>query len=448
MRKRLSPKIQRRRRPIDSELTTNLAQHTASDTVLEMQQTIGNRATQRLVQPTPSSPFAAKSFSGLVMRTPKIETASAPTPTIQRNKLDDLQDSLAEAKIAIAPKTQGSRAWKTLNNRIKRLEGEIQELQATSTPEPVKEPEKISEPFKEKYPKLASSFEESAIEGLEAAVGEERLTNLLTKFTGGNLKTWIDALTLVKFTDLVSTFDNGKISAFTTKFSIDKIADLFSVYNANAINLILGDWGLDSAVDVFNHFTAAEFKVFVGVVKRDRVKYLIKTMKLTGEVLADYPAIFLRDFKGAGAQSMNHLLTVYTKSNGVISGGHDATVFNPELNRYIGSYQDDDGNVIRVRNGRITGRDTGSIYDKVYYTTHTTDGYNLNSGSKTLIHNLASNQAVWLKRANEAIWGSIRAMQFNEDGGAWSGRSDDGYNFEGYYTPSVSTTEIATFYPV
>lgn len=447
MRKRLSRKIRRRRQPIDSELTTNLTQHNTSDTVLEMQQTIGNKATQRLIQPNTSSPTIAKPFSGLVMRTPQIETTSS-APTIQRKSLAELQKHLEDSKVAFARKKKNSKAWNTLNNRIKRLEGEIQELQGSSTPETVEEPEKISEPFKEKYPKLAGSFEENAIEGLETALGEERLANLLTKFTGGKLKSWIDALTLVKFTDFAMIFSNGKIDALTTKFSIDKIKDLFSVYKATAINTIIGDLGLNEAVDVFDHFTAAEFKNFVKIVKRARVKYLVKTKKLTGEVLKAYPAVFLRDFKGAGAHTMSHLLTVRTKNNGVISGGHDATVFYPELNRYIGRYRDEDGNMIRVRNGHITGEDEGSIYDKVYYTTHTTDGYNLSSGSKTLVHNLAKNQAVWLKRANQAIWGGIRAIEFNDEGGSWSGSSDDGYDFDGYYTPSVNTTEVATFFPV
>lgn len=447
-----------KRRP-DTEESTSLTQNPLSTTnispenVLDLQRTIGNQATRKLIQSKPTvSDNSTNPFASLVMRVPIISAASPMTPTIQRASLDDLQEQLESAQTAFKRKQTGSKAWTKLKNRIERLESKIEEAQSSDTPETTPEPEVTPEPFKEKYPALANTFSEEQIEALDTAVGETRMGTLLKKYDSSKIKGWVDALGTAKFADMVTTFKNYKIDFFSARFSLEQMKDLFSVYGASALNNMFTKIHPDKIKDILAHFTAQEFSDFTTAVGRSKLIQLVNVREIGGAALKHYSTGFFKVFAGAGTHTMNHLLTVKTKNNGTISGGHDAVVFYPELNKKVGRMrQRDDNNRpywVDVPNGQVTGENEGSVYDKVWYDTYYGNGNQRASGSKTLIHNLQSNQSEWLTKANEAVWKAINDKTFPENGGAWSGDSKDGTSLRGFYTPSVSQSQIATFFPV
>jgi hypothetical protein len=451
--------------------------------VLQLQRTIGNQATQRLLSSQPTTTTSSL---------PQLKMAISSSSTkIQRTPLEDLQRELDEAREARQADGLSKSAKKRLNAKIKKLEGEISDLESSAIPEPEVDPT----PFATKYPALKGTYDESGIENLETTIGEPRLLELVKKFTGEDIKanitslglqkfnslvsilsniqvdtiinfitlpkvkslletftavqikSYIDALTPQKFKDLVTNFDNATFKKLVDGITLTKVADLVGTFSATIVKSIYTQLDVDIIKDILGQFTAAAFNQYVVAVGGvNKFVELTKTRKLPATALKKYGAPFLKSFVGADDTTVNHLLTVYTRNDtGAISGGHDASIFYPELDRIIGSYRNDDDEEVNVYNGRVTYTDEFATYDVVGYKTHDSDGYNFGGGTKTLIHNLSTDKAKWKQRANEAAWSSIKAETFDKGGDEWSGVSSDGVYLKGYLANAGK--RLATFYP-
>ena len=457
--------------------------------VLHLQRTIGNQATQHLLSSQPSPTPSV--FPQLRMAT---QTSNLK---IQRTPLSDLEDALAQVrKDRLGAKSSNQK--KRLNAKIRKLEQEISTLkESESAEETVEEavPEADPTPFSTKYPTLKGAYKESDIENLESSLGEPRLIELVKAFTGEDIqaqitslgvpkykdlisalnnnqmgiiinsltlpkvkslletfsateiKTHIGALNPDKFKSLVTTFDEATYKKLIDGITLPKVADLIGTFSATIIKAMYDTLGADILKDVLSEYTAVALKQFMSAVGGNaKFIELTKTRKLPATALKKYGASFLKSFVGADNATINHLLSVYTRSdNGVISGGHDESVFYPELDKIIGSYTNDDDEEVTVYNGLELSVQEYAMYDVVQYKTFTTDGYNFGSGLKTLIHNLNTDKAKWLVRANEAAWSSIKDETFNKDGDSWSGVSSDGTYIKGFLANAGK--RLATFFP-
>ena len=274
----------------------------------------------------------------------------------------------------------------------------------------------------------------------DAKLGTDALKELIMRFGAAVIKTLIAELTLATLKGLLGEFTAQELKA--TDLTAIQIKDLLTKFTGKKLKSYYTEYGATSLKDFLTKFTAAELHVYITTVGEARFTELVKVKKLKAASLHKYTAPWLKTFVGAGATALAHLMGVYTKADGVISGGHEPAVFQGELNRIIRPAPPPP-----VRNGRITSTVADTThFRKVLYTTHFVDGSDRNSGPKTLIKTLAAEQDEWKRRGNEAVWESIRTQRFNRSAVNWTGASDDGISFEGYYTdPNV---EVSTFYPV
>lgn len=270
-------------------------------------------------------------------------------------------------------------------------------------------------------------------------LGVTKLKALLAAFSCDEIKKFVTTLTLPKLKDFLDTFTAKDLK--DTGLSAVQLGDYLGSYNASELKTRFDDLGKPALADFLKKFTAAEFKVYETTVGYERLKTLVVEKKLKSDALFKYKADWLKVFVGAGPNALAHVLNIYTKGDGVISGGHDTAVFTGELNRIIRGAPpppQTNGAVINVVADNANFR-------KVTYRTFNPDGTPRATGSKTLMKGLSTQPAVWTGRANEAIWKSIRTLAFDRTSDAWSGTSDGGIAFGGFYTdPRV---EVETFYP-
>lgn len=419
--------------------------------VLQLQRLLGNRATGSLVNAiTHAAP------SGAIQRNPeeiaKIEAqirereerhSELKGKPRQRNnaQIKKLQDQLEALRSAASATTSTPEATATPETP-----------EATATPETPATPEAPKEPtYAERYPQLAASFNEDEIKAFVDTLGDGAAKGLMALFTVAELKEMFDAFGAAGIGELPGQFGQSIAVQLIKNLTAAKVKDLMSAYPVAEIKAMLTSLGIDVLKDLMNTFTGSEFKNYTTVMGATRLTDLMKNKKLKASALKKYGATWLKTFVGANATTMNHLLGIDQRMDtGTISGGHDSTVFRPFLAEIIGSYteEDEDGNeqTYDVKRGRITYSNPTATYEKVGYKTHTTDGYDWATGSKTLIKNLQASQAAWLTKANEAIWNSIAAETFDPDTSAWAGTSADGTAFNGFYTkPRIA---VDTFFPV
>ena len=322
----------------------------------------------------------------------------------------------------------------------------VKDLADTFTPVIIKT--MITQLTIEKMKELVDNFTMLELSAMINAFSPATLKDLITKFPIIDLKHAVTILTVPTLKLLLVSFTSDEIKTFATEITVEKLKQLVTAWPVANFKVMFVSLGMPILKDMMSQFTGAELKTFITTVGTVRFDLLVKTHKIKATGLKKYTAAWLKTFVGANATTMSHLLTIYTKSDGVISGGHDAAVFYPEIDRIIGTatFEDDNGDEYDedISNGRVTYTQVKTNYDKVSYTTHNPDGSNRNSGSKTLVHNLSTQQATWLKRANEAIWKAIAAETFTT--GAWSGTSADGIVINGFY--NKPNLQVDTFFPV
>ncbi|MGH9125339.1 MAG: hypothetical protein ACRDZ8_11525 [Acidimicrobiales bacterium] len=269
-----------------------------------------------------------------------------------------------------------------------------------------------------------------------------KLKALLGEMTGTEVKGLITTLTVEIVKGLLAAFTASELKGLLTdlpavdikrlKLTGAELKDLLTQYNATQIKGLAADLGDPALKDLLTKFNAAEIKAYRTTVGADRLKHLITIKNLKANALHHYGAAMLKTFVGANATTWGHLAGRPTISNtsGQISGGHDEAEFLGYINELVGTDSDEPRATIDSSTG------PGAQY-KVTYTTR--GGV---SGSKTLIRNLATNEATWLPRINNAIWAAIRNVTF-----AWPAfsASAGGYSFQGYYNGGVA---VDTIYPV
>jgi hypothetical protein len=429
----LSPSIQ----SVDPVLTAEEPGFASPINLLHLQRLVGNQATR-----------------GLLSK-PIVQSVSAPT--IQRNpqEIARIEKEIQERKSKEVP---AGKARQRNNAQIRKLEEQLEALKGAPapTPEVTPEPEAPKEPtYAEKYPDLAGSFDELEIKAMVDGLTDGGIKTLLTKFSAAELKLMYVAFGAVGINALPGQFGMDTAVLLVKNLTALKLKDLMSAYSEGQIKTILTQLGIDPLKDIMNTFTGAEFKAYVGTVGAPRLNELLLTYKLKATALKKYTAAWLKTFVGANQSTMNHLLGISQKGDGVISGGHDDEVFTPFLDAIVDSYtfENDEGEdeTYDMSRGRVTNSYSRPKYEKVFYTTHRVneegdDQEDWASGSKTLITDLQSKQADWLKLANEAIWNAIKAETFDPNVSAWTGRADDGTNMNGFYNkPKVA---VDTFFPV
>ncbi len=215
-------------------------------------------------------------------------------------------------------------------------------------------------------------------------------------------------LTPVELSKLLKLFENATGKDFGRL--VDRpLAQLREQINDTTGRLNLGDWTAQPAINKFAD--------------------LISERGLNNDVFEKYDVTFLRFFKGVGGDLFDHLTNGHVKSDDKISGAHTPASFNPLVSSLSGGWQNNVGTPT-------------ATYKKVRY--GNSSGY---IGVKTLILDLDTNYQDWKKRANEAIWESIRECRFDPASLYWKGTDDSGMDFEGLYNKSTNPTAVATWFP-
>lgn len=250
------------------------------------------------------------------------------------------------------------------------------------------------------------------------------------------------------------------------------LASLQRYPDATAAKTATGLSDSELAVAV-NGMTLDELEAFTTAVGSARVKELVVTRQLPGEVLKHYGADALREV-AVTDDTMRHVVEVESFDNkkGVV-GGHDEQRFRAKLTdpsvtrrgRYDtgrvtakGKKEYDTTTTTFVGYGEVTAETPSAGDAKIkhlVYKTYavTADPMVIDAADattpkwkagfeKTVIENLETDRAVWQGRANEALFDAIRRKAANLAGGSFQGDSGT-YRF----TFWARNGQINTFYP-
>jgi len=278
----------------------------------------------------------------------------------------------------------------------------------------------------------------------------------LAEVPAATLKALIDAIGALRVKDYYHVVTPTRVKDLLPSLPADALKrldltgadldDLLSEYTGTELAGLMTDLGDAALKDLRTRFTAAEVKAYRTTVGDARFQELIVDKKLKAGALHHYGPAFLETFDGAGPATMHHLVTATFNSAGQVSGGHDEAVFTNFINRRYPPVLTVPP-VVPTPPGQLYGRITANpgaaaVY-RVEYETYFTNGAVRNTGSKTLIQNLATQQATWKGRFNQAIWDAIRRQAFGV--GNFAGQADDTTRYGGYYTAG---DQVDTVYPL
>lgn len=266
-----------------------------------------------------------------------------------------------------------------------------------------------------------ADIDATALKVLMDQVGEAKVKDYFTELTPKQVKDLLPHLPadVLKRLDLTGA----------------NLKDLLTQFTGGEIKQLAADLGDLALKDLLTKFTAATLEAYRTQVGADRLKELITVKQLKADALHTYGATMLKTFVGAGAAALDHLVTAHFNAVGKVSGAHDEQVFSNFINTRYPNGQ---------RYGRITANPGAASVYTVDYDTFLFDGTVWNSGRKTLIQGLTGDQATWKASFNAAIWKSIQSLTFPVGGGAFTA-TVGGRTYAGYYTPGRN--EVDTVFP-
>lgn len=183
--------------------------------------------------------------------------------------------------------------------------------------------------------------------------------------------------------------------------------------------------GATHTTDLLNVFSVRGVLGYCTKVGQDRLVELMTTHGVGAAALNHYGPDLMRTFVGAADQLWAHLTTASLNDKGVVSGGHDESVFNAFIAK--AGY--------KIKNPPASPPDA---YKIVYE-----DDKGVTKGSKTLIKGLKAGKGTWMPVLKEAVWRAVAAKRLS-NGAFWTDDST-GQVYDGFY--DKGSDEVTTMWP-
>ena len=276
----------------------------------------------------------------------------------------------------------------------------------------------------------------TSLKGIGADPG--KLKALLAEVTSGQVKGMVTELKDEKVKGMVAELSPTQIKQLLVQLPPDvlkrtdltgaELKQLVAEFTPAELKVLVTELGDPALKDLLTKFTPAAIRLYRTEVTAPRLKTLIVDKKLKADALFHYGSAMLKTFVGCGPNVWAHVAGVpkISATSGQVSGGHDETKFFAFINA---------GNPPRAT--LTVPAAPAAVYSVSY---RTRDGVN---GTKTLIQGLSGDAATWKPKLDQAIWRSIRTLNFQV--GAFAGTDDSGRAYAGFYNGG---DEPDTVYPV